>query len=283
MARPLQVNVFEYLDYRAFLRDAYADLKKNQRGFSFRWFSRKAGMSSPNFLKLVIEGKRNLTVGSAEQFARALALTSQEADFFRELVAFNQATVAAEKNQAYERLAGFRAHRAVRRLERDAFEYLSHWYYPAIRELVSCAGFREDYDWIGRRLKPRVPAAQVKRAIDVLLQLGVLERDGAGRLRQGEPLLSTGPEVRSLAVGNFHRQMMERAADSIDTVAREEREISGVTVPLSSRGFEMFKKKIQELRAELLELSAHESAPDRVVQFNFQAFPLAISGEESEP
>jgi len=275
MTRALQLNIYEYLDYRQFLRDAYADLKARQRGFSYRWFARRAGMSSPNFLKLVIDGQRNLTARSGEQFATALGLNTQETSFFRELIAFNQASTAAEKNEHYQRIGAYRRHRAVRRLERSTFEYLSRWYYPAIRELVSCPSFREDPAWIARQLQPRISAAQARKAIDVLLKLGVLERDDSGTLHQGEPLLSTGPEVQSLAVGNFHRQMMERAAQSIELIEREKREISGVTVALSAKGFEMFKAKIQELRAELLELSAEEREATRVVQFNFQAFPLA--------
>jgi uncharacterized protein (TIGR02147 family) len=283
MTRALQVNVYQYLDYRAFLRDAYEDLKQRQRGFSYRWFARRAGMSSPNFLKLVIEGQRNLTAQSAERFAAALGLSTQESAFFRDLVSFNQATTAAEKNDRFERIGAYRAHRAVRKLERTTFEYLSRWYYPAIRELVSCPGFREEPEWIARQLSPAISAQQARKAIEVLLNLGVLERGEGGELRQGDALLSTGPEVRSLAVGNFHRQMMERAAQAIETVDPSRREISGVTVALSAKGFEMFKAKIQKLRAELLELSAEEAAPTRVVQFNFQAFPLAeIEDEEND-
>ena len=275
MPRALTINVYEYLDYRDFLRDAYADLKQRQRGFSYRWFARRAGMSSPNFLKLVIDGQRNLTTQSAEQFATALGLNHRETEFFRELVAFNQASTAAEKNEHFERIGVHRRHRAVKRVERDAFEYFSKWYYPAIRELVCCEGFSEDPEWIARQLRPRITTAQARRALDVLVNLGLLERDDDGALVQGEPLLSTGPEVRSLAVGNFHRQMMKRAADAIETVDREKREISGTTVALTPEGFEMFKAKIQQLRAELLELSAEQTGPTRVVQFNFQAFPLA--------
>jgi uncharacterized protein (TIGR02147 family) len=281
MATRLQIDVFQYLDYRAFLRDAYADLKARQEGFSYRAFSKRAGMSSPNFLKLVIDGKRNLTASSVERFAEALALSARESAFFRELVGFEQAATAAQKNEHYERIGRFRKHRAVRRLERDTFAYLSHWYYPAIRELVSCPSFREDPEWIAAQLRPAVPPSRVREAIDTLLEVGVLERDADGKLVQGEPLLSTGPEVRSLAIGNFHRQMMERAADSIELIDREQREISGLTVALSRERFEMFKRKIHALRAELLELSADETEPTRIVQFNFQAFPLALLEEES--
>ena len=281
MAKALQLDIFQYLDYRGFLRDAYVELKREQRGFSYRWFAKKAGMASPNFLKLVTDGKRNLSPVSADAFAKVLELSLRETEFFLALVAFNQAESAAEKNKHFENIGRFRKHSRVCKLERDTFTYLSHWYYPAIRELVSCPGFREDPDWIAATLVPRIRTGEAKKAIEVLLSLGVLERDEEGNLLQGEPLLSTGAEVRSLGVGNFHRQMMARAADSIETIDRSEREISGLTVALSDEGFAMFKSKIQALRAELLELSAHEKGAERVVQFNFQAFPLARLQKEN--
>jgi len=280
--RALQVDVFRYFEYRAFLRDAYRNLKERQPGFSFRWFARRAGMTSPNFLKLVIDGKRNLTASSTERFATALELTSSETAFFRELVGFGQARSAAEKNRHFERIGAYYQHRAVCALQRHQFEYLSRWWYPAIRELVACQGFVEDESWIAGRLVPPITPAQARQALDLLLELGVVERAPEGRLRQRKPMLSTGAEVRSLAVGNFHRQMMERAAASIDEVDRELRDISGVTVALSPEAFQVIKQKIVELRSELLALSAADSRPTRVVQVNFQLFPLATS-TESEP
>jgi uncharacterized protein (TIGR02147 family) len=275
--RALQVDIFAYFGYRAFLRDAYADLKQRQAGFSYRWFARRAGMTSPNFLKLVIDGKRNLSATSAERFATALELSSTETAFFRELVGFGQARTATEKNRHFERIGAYRQHRAVCALERHQFEYLSHWWYPAIRELVACEGFVENAEWIAGRLVPAITPAQARQALDLLHALGFVDRDERGRLRQRTPMLSTGPEVRSLAVGNFHRQMMERAAASIDLVDRDLRDISGVTIAVSPEAFQRVKQKIVELRAELLALSAADDRPTRVVQVNFQLFPLATT------
>lgn len=280
MAKQLTVVVYRYLDYRAFLRDAYRDRKQHQRGFSYRWFSRRAGLSSPNFLKLVIDGKRNLTVASARRFAAAFDLNVTETAFFCDLVAFNQARSPAEKNEYYERIRASRRHREVRALDHHEFDYFSRWYYPAVRELVACKGFRDDPAWIARRLVPPITPAQARHALELLTKLGLLRRDADGTLRQGEMLVSTGPEVRSLAVGNFHRQMMERAAASIELVAREERDISGLTVALSDEACHRFKQRIVELRAELLQLSAAETEATRVVQLNFQLFPLATTEEE---
>jgi uncharacterized protein (TIGR02147 family) len=281
VARHLSLTVYEYLDYRAFLRDAYRDLKAKQRGFSYRWFARRAGVVAPNFLKLVSDGKRNLTQPTARRFAEALGLDTQESVFFCNLVAFGQARTPAEKNSTYERLGAARGYRAVRSLERQDFEYLSRWYYPAVHELVSVRGFREDPDWIAQRLIPPITPAQAREALALLGKLGFLRRDESGVLRRADPLLSTGPEVRSLAIGNFHRQMMERAARSIELVDREDRDISGLTLALSRESFRMFKQKIVALRAELLQLSGEERAPTRVVQLNFQLFPLARN-EEAE-
>jgi uncharacterized protein (TIGR02147 family) len=280
VAKQLTVVVYRYLDYRAFLRDAYRDRKQHQRGFSYRWFSRRAGLSSPNFLKLVIDGKRNLTVASARRFAAAFDLNVTETAFFCDLVAFNQARSPAEKNEYYERIRASRRHREVRALDHHEFDYFSRWYYPAVRELVACKGFRDDPAWIARRLVPPITPAQARHALELLTKLGLLRRDADGTLRQGEMLVSTGPEVRSLAVGNFHRQMMERAAASIELVAREERDISGLTVALSDEACHRFKQRIVELRAELLQLSAAETEATRVVQLNFQLFPLATTEEE---
>jgi len=227
----------------------------------------------------VIDGKRNLGAQSTEKFAEAIHLGTQERNFFRELVSFNQAKTPAEKNRHYRNIGQFRKHRAVRRLDRDTFEYLSHWYYPAIRELVGCNGFQEDHKWISNHLRPKVSISQVRKAIEVLLKIGLLVRDpDSDNLLQGEPLLSTAPEIRSLTIRNFHRQMIERGLAAIENFGISEREISGTTLPLSEHGFQVLKERIRLLRADLLELSAEDS-PTQVIQLNFQAFPLAVSEE----
>lgn len=211
---------------------------------------------------------------SAEQFAQALELDSNETSFFIDLIGFSQANSSVEKNHFLERIGSYRRHQKVKRLERSAFAYLSHWYYPAIRELAACEAFTDDPQWIADRLVPKISVSQAREALEVLLELGLLVHDDDGLLIQGDSSVSTGNEMRSLAVGNFHRQMMERAEGAIDAVPQRHREISGVTVALSQRGFEALKRRIHELRSEILRLAEDEPAADRVIQFNFQAFPL---------
>ena len=53
-------NVFEYTDYRKFLKDYYEDNKGKKPYFSYRYLSKKAGINASAFFKYVIEGKRGL-------------------------------------------------------------------------------------------------------------------------------------------------------------------------------------------------------------------------------
>ncbi len=274
-------DIFSYLDYRKYLADYYDAAKVHNRAFSYRYFSRKAGYSSPNFLKLVILGQRNISSDSIERFASALKLTVTESRFFGNLVAFNQASNEEEKNEAFERVAASRRFRQARKLDRDFYTYLSRWYYPAIREMVARADFVEDPEWIASQLLPTIQPARAKACLELLLDLGLVERDETGRLTRGESSITTGHEVRSLAVGNYHRQMLKRAAESIELVRSESRDISALTVSISADTVPELKERIHNFREVLIDLCDRDEAPNSVYQINIQLFPLTQTERES--
>ncbi|MEO5668060.1 MAG: TIGR02147 family protein, partial [Bdellovibrionota bacterium] len=57
----LPPDILRYGEYRAFLADFYAYKKSQRSGFSYRLFAAKAKLKSPNYLQLVMQGKRNLS------------------------------------------------------------------------------------------------------------------------------------------------------------------------------------------------------------------------------
>lgn len=267
-------SVYEYLDYRAFLRDHFAASKRINKNYSFRYFARRAGYASSNFLKLVMDGKRNLGPETIGQFAKALKLDAREASFFADLVALGQAETVAERNRAFERVAANRRFRAARRLEGPLFEYLTHWYYPAVRELAGRADFREDPRWIAGQILPRITAEQARAALGTLEQLGLLVRS-EGRLVRGDPSLTTGHEVRSVVIPAYHRQMIERAGNAVDAVPPEQRDISALTVCIRESSLPELKERIHRFREEMLEMCDRQEQPERVYQLCIQLFPLS--------
>jgi len=274
------VNVFEYLDHRALMRDLFEHKKRIEYGFSHRAFARRAGLRSTNYLLLVIKGLRNVSAEMAARFAQGFGLPRREGEYFVELVAFNQAKTAAERARCYERVARFRAHRDVHKLSAEQAEYHSCWYIPAIRELAARADFDEDPRWIARTLQPSITPTQAKRALAVLASLKLLQRRAGGRLRQAAPIVTTGVGPLPHHIVAYHRSMLERASQALDEVARDEREVSAITLCVSHDVMLQLKERIREFRRELLHLAEQQGQPERVVQLNFQLFPLSRKKDE---
>jgi uncharacterized protein (TIGR02147 family) len=267
------IDVFAYLDYRAFLRDHY--LRGKERGrLSFRGFSRRAGLGSPNYLKLVIDGDRNITDAMATRFAAAVGLPHDAASYFCELVRFNQSKTLADRALHHQKLTGYQRYREIRPLEAAHAAYHATWYLPAVRELAARRDFREDPGWIARTLWPSISFDDAQKALSTLLELGLLVRDANGDLRQGDPLLSTGPEIASLNVARYHQAMLERAGAAIEAVPAEQRDISSLTLCLGADGVRRLKERLRAFRRELLEISSLEEDPKQVVQLCLALFPL---------
>jgi uncharacterized protein (TIGR02147 family) len=268
-------SVFEYTDYRQFLKDHYEARKAQDKKYSFRFFARRAGLSSSNFLKLVMDGKRNLGATTISKFVKALKLEPEEAGFFADLVAFDQAETLAERNRAFERVAANRRFRKARRLEGPLFRYLTRWYYPAVRELAGRADFKEDPSWIAKQLTPKITVTQARSALRTLQELGLLVADESGRLVRGETSLTTGHEVRSVVIPAYHRQMIERAADALEAVSPDERDVSALTVCIKASSLGELKHKIHRFREEMLDRCDREDDPEQVYQLCIQLFPLS--------
>ncbi len=269
-------DLFKYLDYRHYLKDYYREQKEKKGSrFSFRTFSRAAGFSAPNFLKLVMEGKRNLGPAGVEGFLKALRLGKEESRYFENLIRFNQASTDDERNRWYQQLSTSKKYREIRQIEKDTYVYFSHWYYAAVRELVLLSDFKEKPEWIAHKLSPRITVKEAATALELLKKLKLLKRDHKKRLVQSERNMTTAREVISLAIANFHRQMIRMGMESIERTLQEKRDISSLTVALSKEKFGEAKRRIQEFRRELNVLLSEESHPDSVYQINFQIFNLS--------
>jgi uncharacterized protein (TIGR02147 family) len=267
------VDVFRYRDYREFLAAFYAHSKAG--GLSYRSFARAAGFGAPNYLKLVIDGKRNLSVEMAQRFALACRLNPESTEYFKLLVSFNQADNDVQRNELHEQLSRFARFRSSQRLDLAQKEYHSSWFIPAIRELVTCPGFVEEPAWIAENLEPSISPKEAEHALDVLQQLGLLERDEGGRLVQATRAVTTGQQANGLYIRNYHAELMQRAARAMHDLPAEERYISALTLSASASTLAEVKRRVIAFRQELVALCDADPTPSRVIQLNLQLFPLS--------
>ena len=271
MSRPL---IYSYLDYRVFLEEMFRFRKVCNTRFSYRWFSQRAGFSSPNFLQLVIKGKRNLSNTSVAKIAKGFGLKRREREYFENLVFMNQADSSEEKNHYYRKMLAISHNHTPRTLGKEQYDYFSKWYHPAIRELIVNGNGDFTPAEIASRLVPSISAKEAQSALNLLLKLQLIARDEKGRWIQTDRDITTGPEIKSLVVANYHRAMLGLAGDALDRHPANERDISSVTLNIPEEDLPKFKERIASFRRELLELAGGTKNPERVVQINIQLFPL---------
>jgi len=269
------VDIYQYLNYRVFLLDFYRVEKTRGRGFSYRAFARRAGFAAPNYLKLVIEGARNLTPSGSARVSAACRLVGEESSYFVTLVRFNDARATDERQQYYQQLSGFRGYRKAHRLELQHAAYHSNWYIAAIHELALRHDFRSDATWIAAQLVPAITKKQATQALDVLNALGLLSCGEDGETIRPHPIVSTGPEAQGVHIATYHCEMMRRAESAIDLFPASQRDLSSLTLCLDRQGLSELKRRLQTFRQEILAFASTQSDPKQVIQLNLQLFPLS--------
>jgi uncharacterized protein (TIGR02147 family) len=268
--------IFEYDNYREFLRDYYEHSKSQNKNFSYRFFSRLLGYSSPIFVKRVIDGTRNLTTDGIQRFAKALKFNRDEIEFFSHLVKLNQSRTDDEKRKHAQAIMQSRVFRKTQPLKEAQFSYYSQWYYVPVRELVGSSGFKEDPAWIAQALNPPITPFQALKALEELERLGLIQRNEKGKLVRTAVNISTPDEILSPFKAEWLRQLIRLGGEAIERIPRNQRDISSVTINVTPEALEKIKELTKRYRREVMELAAESGGPcDDVFQLNIQIFPLS--------
>lgn len=274
------MNIYDYIDYRDFLTDYYQKSKETNKHFSYRSFAKKAGIHSPNLYQMVIKRKRHLGKDIVPQFAKAIGLSKREQNYLETLISFNKAKTPETRRYYLELLAGLKQDQVGTVLTDAQYEYLSNWYCPVIREMVTLDGFNESILWIKDKLNDRVTTKQIKAALETLLELGLLARNQEGRLEQKDTAIATTDDIRHITAYTFHRQMLRLADEVLMSTGGEDREISALTTSLSKNQFENIKVRIREFEQEIMKYVTENAEPgEAVFQMNIHLFPLTRRGQ----
>jgi uncharacterized protein (TIGR02147 family) len=268
-------SIFSYADYRSFLKDYFTEKKAENKGFSLKVISDRAGFKARDYILRVMNNNRNLSQTGVFMLSRALRLSAREADYFMNLVGFNQSKIPSEKEFFFKKMSDTCKYGRHQKLRQDQYEFFSEWYYSALRSLLPVIDFNGDHSEIAQFLDPPLTPSQVKKAIDLLVQLGLLSRDRNGRFSVSTPAVTAGDEVKSVALLHFHRQSLDLAKRAMERYPADRRDISGVTMSLSQTGFDRLKAEIQDFRKRVMLIAEQDADEDGVYQINLQFFPLS--------
>jgi len=270
--------VYSYTDYRKLILDYYQGRKAEPAGFTWREFAKLCGYASPVYLKLVAEGQSTLSEVGVERVASGLGLVNRELQYFRALVRFNQGKSSIVRKAAFAEMRELSSKASVAVLDTDQYDFYQAWHNAALRELVPAMP-SASAQTLGDMLLPKVSAPKVRKSIELMERIGLLvKKDGV--YEQTSQSISTGDDITSLSVRDLHRQMAGLAMDSLESVPREERDISGLTLGLSSDAYDRIVRELHEFRRKVVAIATQDSHVDRVYRLNLQLFPLSAQLNE---
>ncbi|MBD3240919.1 MAG: TIGR02147 family protein [Chitinivibrionales bacterium] len=278
-------NVFDYIDFRQYLRALFAALRRRDPRFSYRGFARLAGSSSPNFLQLILARKMAPNLVQLKSLATSVGLEGRGLKYLRQLVAFDAARTLEEKDRALRAALRIAREDCARVLTTEQYDYYTCWYHSAIRAALGFYRMKageEDYAELGALLQPPVAPQRVEESVALLKRLGLIRVDADGLYVQSEATVTTGDEVRAVQVMQYQGETMRLGIQALERCPPERRDISTLTLNISEAGFERIRERIRAFRKELMNIAECDANDDRVYQCNFQLFPLALPANEQE-
>lgn len=268
------IDVLGFRDARTFLQQVVGRTQ-GVKGISLRALARKAGFSSPSLLSMVMNGQRRLTTAAAERVADALALQGRRRRYFLTLALLDRARSQAQRMEAQDQLFALRGRAEEHLLESRQYRFLSTWYYPALYVLAGMADCPNDAEALARRLRWRVTAEEVRRALADLEELNLISVS-ADKVVQTSGAVSTAEDVVSPAVYHYHKRMLALASRALD-LPLGEREFNGLTIGVPPEQMPVVKERIRAFRKELNEYLSQFQGSSEVYQLNMQLFPVTQS------
>jgi len=264
--------IYEYLEYRQYLKDYYEHRKSIDPYFTYRYMASRVDLHSSHLIR-IFQQKRHIVESSIPAFIKLCRLDEKEAEFFASLVAYNKARSDRLAKAAFEKLLAVTSV-PVHGLTREQYSLFENWYVGIIRVLVSITPFTGNFRELAARLSPPISVAQAKKAIRVLEALQLIEKSSDNTYRLTDQFISTGEKWKTFAVRTFQKETMTLAMESLERHDKDERDISTVTIPVAKKDLPILKERITEFRKSLLRMVRDSENYDEVYQLNIQFFPV---------
>lgn len=231
--------------------------KKNPR-YSLRSFAQKTGISSGR-LSEILSGKRRLTARLCERVADGLLLSPEQRETLAQLLAKGRRAQVASVSPAFKPVNA------------DVFKAIADWEHWALLSLLRTDDFHSDISWMAQRLG--ISVVEVRQALQRLLRLGLITREGSTYRRVSEHLTTT-HEIPSAALKKSHVQSLKQAIACITDVPLELRDVTSVTMVIDPERLPEAKQLIREFRRQLAVIMEN-GAKKEIYNLNIQFVPVS--------
>ncbi len=160
----MTLNIFEFLDYREYLKIYIEYRQIDDNSFSIREFKRKLSLEVFSLLSEILNAKRNILLELRKNVSYTMGFNIQESNYFLDLMNYNQAKDLYEKELYFKKVLNL-IKTLIQIKTKNHYKYNSKWYHHAIRTVLDTYDFHSDYHALAKKLIPRIPPYQAKRSL----------------------------------------------------------------------------------------------------------------------
>ena len=263
-----QIQIHKYKNYRDYLKDYYDLQKANDPSFSYKSFSLRSGLKSPNYLQLVIAGKRNLTVENIHQFSRALCLSPGELSYFECLVLANQSREAAQESYYKRKLKTLRQKIQGGIVKSQAISLLEHGKFLGV--VASIAGDELGVTKESILALTGLNENELTDILESLLKNKIITVESNNYFLREEQFVLY---FKNKVSNRFHRFQEVQLDQSRKALSCSEAKFFSHAFTIEKRNqtaiYEMIRKFLNELSEE-----TNLCKPEKLMQINIQLFPF---------
>ncbi|MBN1578524.1 MAG: TIGR02147 family protein [Chitinispirillaceae bacterium] len=278
-------SLFDSLDYRHFLKQHFDNIRKEKYWFSYRMIAQKLKIDAGQLVK-ILQGQRHISERLIPVFSTFLGLKKREQEYFTCLVRFNKAKTGSETKLYFEKLMEIKD-LILPHVDPNQDKFYQKWYHSVIRILLAFYKFDGNFKKLGNLLCPAISEREAKASVELLIDLGFIEKGSDGDFNISERFITGGGNWRMLAVRHFQQQTIQLSERSLLNDPPNMRDISSLTISIPEETLGEIREMLAEFRKTVLRrVMEITQEPDTVYQLNLQLIPVASvpkkadSGEE---
>jgi len=273
--------VFDFLDYRDYLKALYETRRETSSVFSYRFMAQRIDVDAGQLAR-ILQGKLHLPQRALSATLKLCKLDGREAAYFEDLFRLGKAKDPEEAARCRERLEALKVP-PPRIVGSEQAEYYRNWRHSVVRAIATLDSIPQEPETIANSCRPPIGPEQAKESLALLLQLGLLMRTSDGRLQPSDPHLSANENLPLELLRGWHAQAMEQGRRALAEIPPTERDVSTMTLALSAADLPTIRAWVVDLRRQVRALAASTTNSDRVFQVNVQFFPVATRAKSRKP
>jgi uncharacterized protein (TIGR02147 family) len=271
----MSLNIYEYIDYKKFLTDWREEEKRRNPGLTHEFLCITLGQRNRSFYNDIEKGRKLIGSEVLDRLIKLFAFKTQEAKYFRALVGYGQPATYAEKEFWFEQIIEMN-NTPKRLIDKNTFFYFKEWWHTAIRSALDTCDINTNYYTLSKCLFDRITPKQAQVSVQLLSQLGLIEKNVVGFWKPTEKVITTGDNVKNECMRRYQLTNHDILRRILEQDMPGTHDSTQITVSVSKKGLERIVNRIRQIRSEIISI-AHkdEESADKVYQIAIHAYPIS--------